>query len=53
MLIIGLFTIGVGLPNRYMADHAKGLLIMVVPTMAFGWFVNAGERAGVRMFLLS
>jgi NhaP-type Na+/H+ or K+/H+ antiporter len=53
VLIIGLFTIGVGLPNRYMADHAKGLLIMVVPTMAFGWFVNAGERVGVRMPLLS
>ena len=43
----GLFAIGVELPKRYMAEHAKGLLIMVVPTMAFGWFVSAGERAGV------
>lgn len=48
VLITGLFTIGVQLPNRYMAEHAKSLLIMVVPTMAFGWFVSAGKRAGVR-----
>jgi NhaP-type Na+/H+ or K+/H+ antiporter len=41
VLITGLFTIGVQLPNRYMAEHAKSLLIMVVPTMAFGWFVSA------------
>ncbi|KAN0128122.1 Sodium/hydrogen exchanger [Lactarius tabidus] len=41
VLITGLFTIGVHLPNRYMAEHAKSLLIMVVPTMAFGWFVSA------------
>lgn len=53
VLITGLFTIGVQLPNRYMANHAKGLLIMVVPTMAFGWFVSAGERACVRSALLS
>ncbi|KAI0256138.1 Cation/H+ exchanger [Lactifluus subvellereus] len=37
----GLFAIGVELPKRYMADHAKSLLIMVVPTMAFGWLVSA------------
>ena len=47
VLVTGLFTIGVSLPNKYMADHAKSLLIMVVPTMAFGWFVSAGKRAGV------
>ncbi|KAF8263512.1 Cation/H+ exchanger [Lactarius quietus] len=41
VLVTGLFTIGVHLPNRYMAEHATSLLIMVVPTMAFGWFVSA------------
>jgi NhaP-type Na+/H+ or K+/H+ antiporter len=41
VLATGLFAIGVELPKRYMADHAKSLLIMVVPTMAFGWLVSA------------
>ncbi|KAI9456621.1 Sodium/hydrogen exchanger family-domain-containing protein [Russula earlei] len=41
VLATGLFAIGVELPKRYMADHARSLLIMVVPTMAFGWFVSA------------
>ena len=44
----GLFAIGVELPRRYMAEHAKSLLIMVVPTMAFGWFISAGKHASVR-----
>jgi Sodium/hydrogen exchanger family len=43
VLATGLFAIGVELPKRYMADHAKSLLIMVVPTMAFGWLVSAGK----------
>ncbi|KAK7696363.1 hypothetical protein QCA50_001017 [Cerrena zonata] len=42
VLATGLFAIGVELPQAYLADHAKGLLVMVVPTMAFGWFVVAG-----------
>jgi NhaP-type Na+/H+ or K+/H+ antiporter len=43
VLGIGLFSIGIDqLPSAYMARHAKSLLIMVVPTMAFGWFVSAG-----------
>ena len=42
VLATGLFAIGVELPKSYMADHAKGLLVMVVPTMAFGWVVVAG-----------
>ncbi|KAL6300616.1 Sodium/hydrogen exchanger family-domain-containing protein, partial [Sparassis latifolia] len=41
VLAMGLFAIGVELPKSYMADHAKGLLIMVVPTMAFGWVTVA------------
>ncbi|KAH9007959.1 Sodium/hydrogen exchanger family-domain-containing protein [Lactarius deliciosus] len=41
VLAVGLFAIGVELPKRYMAEHAKSLLIMVVPTMAFGWVVSA------------
>ena len=45
VLATGLFAIGVELPKRYMADHARSLLIMVVPTMAFGWFVSASKWA--------
>lgn len=41
VLATGLFAIGVELPKRYMAEHARSLLIMVVPTMAFGWFISA------------
>ncbi|KAI0779989.1 Cation/H+ exchanger, partial [Fomes fomentarius] len=40
-LAAGLFTIGVELPEAYLAKHARGLLTMVVPTMALGWFVVA------------
>src|SRR5712672_3698058 len=49
VLATGLFAIGVELPKRYMADHARSLLIMVVPTMAFGWFVSAGKWASAVM----
>ncbi|KAJ7055722.1 Sodium/hydrogen exchanger family-domain-containing protein [Mycena amicta] len=41
ILATGLFAIGVELPGSYMAKHARGLLILVVPTMAFGWVVVA------------
>ncbi|OJT05088.1 hypothetical protein TRAPUB_4153 [Trametes pubescens] len=40
-LAAGLFAIGVELPQSYLADHAKSLLVMVVPTMAFGWVIVA------------
>lgn len=43
VLATGLFAIGVELPQSYMAKHAKGLISMVVPTMAIGWVVVAGE----------
>lgn len=42
VLATGLFAVGVELPCAYMKEHAKSLLIMVVPTMAFGWVVIAG-----------
>ncbi|KAJ6605185.1 Sodium/hydrogen exchanger family-domain-containing protein [Mycena vulgaris] len=42
ILATGLFAIGVELPGSYMAKHVKGLLILVVPTMAFGWVIIAG-----------
>ena len=42
VLAMGLFAIGVELPRSYMADHAKSLLAMVVPTMAIGWIIVAG-----------
>ncbi|KAI0063655.1 hypothetical protein BV25DRAFT_1824218 [Artomyces pyxidatus] len=41
VLATGLFAIGVELPRTYMAKHAKSLLVMVVPTMAFGWGISA------------
>ncbi|KAI0327127.1 Sodium/hydrogen exchanger [Cubamyces sp. BRFM 1775] len=40
-LAVGLFAIGVELPQAYLAKHAKGLLVMIVPTMAFGWLIVA------------
>jgi sodium/hydrogen antiporter len=43
VLVIGLFAIGVQLPKSYMLEHVKGLLIMVVPTMAVGWIIVASE----------
>ncbi|KAI9442364.1 Sodium/hydrogen exchanger family-domain-containing protein [Lactarius indigo] len=39
VLVTGLFAIGVQLPKKYMAKNVRSLLIMVVPTMAFGWFI--------------
>jgi NhaP-type Na+/H+ or K+/H+ antiporter len=45
VLVIGLFAIGVDLPRKYLGHHLKSMLIMVVPTMAFGWFVLAGTWA--------
>ncbi|KAF9493915.1 hypothetical protein BDN71DRAFT_1449556 [Pleurotus eryngii] len=42
VLATGLFAIGIELPQSYLADHAKGLLVLVIPTMAFGWLVVAG-----------
>jgi sodium/hydrogen antiporter len=37
-----LFAIGVELPRSYIARHAKGLAILVIPTMAFGWMIVSG-----------
>ncbi|KAG9223282.1 hypothetical protein CCMSSC00406_0000029 [Pleurotus cornucopiae] len=42
VLATGLFAIGIELPQSYLAEHAKGLLVLVIPTMAFGWLVVAG-----------
>ncbi|KAF9222535.1 Sodium/hydrogen exchanger [Gyrodon lividus] len=43
VLATGLFAVGVELPCAYMKEHAKSLLIMVVPTMAFGWVLVSGK----------
>ncbi|KAH9899926.1 Cation/H+ exchanger [Cubamyces lactineus] len=40
-LAAGLFAIGAEMPPGYLAKHAKGLLVMIVPTMAFGWLIVA------------
>lgn len=45
ILAIGLFAIGVELPKAYMAKHAKSLLVMIIPTMAIGWFIVAGMHS--------
>lgn len=45
VLATGLFAIGVELPKAYLAEHWKSLVAMVVPTMAFGWVICAGEFA--------
>ncbi|TFK25717.1 hypothetical protein FA15DRAFT_654945 [Coprinopsis marcescibilis] len=42
VLATGLFAIGIELPNSYLYKHAKSLIVMVVPTMAIGWFIVAG-----------
>ena len=47
VLAMGLFAIGVELPRSYMADHAKSLLAMVVPTMAIGWVIVAGAYSAL------
>ncbi|KAJ7182504.1 Sodium/hydrogen exchanger family-domain-containing protein [Mycena crocata] len=47
ILATGLFAIGVELPGSYMAKHVKGLLILVVPTMAFGWVIVAAILHGL------
>lgn len=44
VLAVGLFAIGVELPGPYMMEHVRGLLVLVVPTMAIGWFIVAGAR---------
>ncbi|KAF9269025.1 hypothetical protein L218DRAFT_1072685 [Marasmius fiardii PR-910] len=42
VLCVGLFIIGIELPSKYIFKHMKGLLVMVVPTMAIGWVLIAG-----------
>jgi hypothetical protein len=44
VLTTSLFAIGIELPQAYMAKNAKGLIAMVVPTMAVGWVIVAGEN---------
>ncbi|ESK96445.1 hypothetical protein Moror_6953 [Moniliophthora roreri MCA 2997] len=43
VLATSLFIIGVELPKNYIYKHMKGLLVMVVPTMAIGWGIIAGS----------
>ncbi|KAL1744680.1 Cation/H+ exchanger, partial [Schizophyllum fasciatum] len=47
VLATGLFAIGVELPRNYMWKHAKGLLALVVPTMAIGWVIVAAILHGL------
>lgn len=47
LLISGLFAIGVELPKNYMWRHVKGLSVVIIPTMAIGWFVVSGLLVGL------
>ncbi|CAE6421992.1 unnamed protein product [Rhizoctonia solani] len=38
----GLFAIGVELPKSYLRDHVRTLTALIVPVMAWGWFISAG-----------
>jgi NhaP-type Na+/H+ or K+/H+ antiporter len=49
VLAIGLFAIGVELPKAYLAKHVRSLLVMVVPTMAFGWLVCGGNVSALQL----
>ena len=49
----GLFAVGVELPCAYMKEHAISLLVMVVPTMAFGWIVVSGTSSVLYYLTLS
>jgi NhaP-type Na+/H+ or K+/H+ antiporter len=53
VLAIGLFAIGVELPKAYLAKHVRSLLVMVVPTMAFGWLVCGGTVSALELLLSS
>ncbi|KAF8207055.1 Cation/H+ exchanger [Mycena galopus ATCC 62051] len=46
ILATGLFAIGVE-ARSYMAKHVRGLLVLVVPTMAIGWVVVAAIMHGL------
>jgi sodium/hydrogen antiporter len=48
-LAVGLFAIGVELTKSYLAKHARGLLILVVPTMVIGWIIVAGESISITL----
>jgi NhaP-type Na+/H+ or K+/H+ antiporter len=45
VLAVGLFAIGVELPQRYVYEHARSVAVMVFSTMTVGWFISAGTRA--------
>jgi NhaP-type Na+/H+ or K+/H+ antiporter len=53
ILATGLFAIGVELPRNYMAQHVRGLLILVVPTMSIGWGVVAGRLCIILIYGLA
>ncbi|KAF9644537.1 hypothetical protein BDM02DRAFT_3102770 [Thelephora ganbajun] len=42
VLAIGVFAVGVELPNAYMRKHWKSIMFLLVPVMTYGWFVSAG-----------
>ena len=52
VLAVGLFAIGVELPGSYVRKHVRGLLALVIPTMAIGWFVVAGVYSSPSLWTL-
>jgi len=45
VLVTGLFVSGAELPRSYLYKHSKSMLVMVIPTMAIGWVIVAGESS--------
>jgi len=43
VLVIGLFVTGAELPKSYLYKHSRSMLAMIIPTMAIGWVIVAGE----------
>ncbi|KAG6809388.1 hypothetical protein H0H92_000457 [Tricholoma furcatifolium] len=41
VLAIGVFASAIELPKKYMVDHIKSVLIMLIPVMTWGWIVSA------------
>ncbi|KAH9057462.1 Sodium/hydrogen exchanger family-domain-containing protein [Lactarius vividus] len=41
VIAIGVFAVGVELPKKYMYRHWRSLFFLLVPVMAWGWFVSA------------
>ena len=44
VLAVGLFSFGVESPGLHMMEYVRGLLVLVGPTTAIGWFIVTNVR---------